>query len=781
MSPCASVGRDLVRRRLGRDRELDAARVGRAGARAARAGARTAASAIGCQSPSSPSSAAGRRRRRTSSASCRPRARRLIDVDDVDLRAVAADAQVDAPERVAARSPIRSTTRSSPASSWKPARVGATGHRQRPPGGREDRRRLERRQRLARQSWSPARIVSSASGPSFSTRRRTRPRAPTARWRSVATSIATRIDGGGGASRARARRTSRRGWRARRRGARAAPRAGPVRDRRIEAPSATKLREHLAVAADRLRRLDAAPAAPPHAPQNAAPSRRLCLAVARTRLHASRSIRIRRRRLAATGADAHGIVGDVTVATAMHGGATMADATRCPSARRNDAGSSFCSACGASLAAHVHCPSCNTLNPLGQPLLHALRRLARARRLGRRAAPTGARDRWRVGARRRRDDPPRRSRGRARASSARAPCACRPARSASCWSTASSSACCRPASAPRSALFERIANFFLRPRAHRVLPRRSADRSRCRSSCARGRRRRPGRARSQVLVTFTLPRGDRDGARAASSRTCSAIAPAFTTGDLYNLLRPEVVRVAQDALERAVAASPDGRHLVSRRRGRRSARRSTGAVGPRYGLTVDATLAPLTAVASLTLHLGTGAAPQVRPCASCRRELPVSLRFCDRCGAKQPAVVVGGDADSPRRRRCSPPTASRSSSSWWCACRASTTTSRPTRIAPALVGAAAAHLRDAPTFAALTGPGGFAALEQAMAPAIARGAGQPRADAGRGRGRRRAHQDRATGCSPARADLERAREDVRLGLSWLEQRDTELDLEAARR
>ncbi|MEO7730230.1 MAG: hypothetical protein ABIY55_04610 [Kofleriaceae bacterium] len=275
--------------------------------------------------------------------------------------------------------------------------------------------------------------------------------------------------------------------------------------------------------------------------------------------------------------------------------------------------------------------------------------------------------------------------------------------------------------------------------------------------------------KTQVLVSFLLPKGDRDAlasfiANVVRERT------RVSTGDLYNLLRPDVARIAQDVLERAAAQGdisyPDAEVEIRRQ--------VADAIGRRYGLTADATLAPLTAVASLSLALGTGAAPKLRACVKCRAELPASLTFCDHCGERQPTATVGGaamDATTALFTR----DGQQVELDLVVRVQGQHEDFTPARVAPAVVAAAAAHLRGV-DFAALIAPGGFAALEQAIVPSVTealRGLGMTLVALAAVDARTKTGQ----WVLAARADLERAAEDVRLGLAWLEQRDNELDLE----
>ena len=448
----------------------------------------------------------------------------------------------------------------------------------------------------------------------------------------------------------------------------------------------------------------------------------------------------------------------------------MAELETCRSCGgRNDAGSSFCMACGANLSPQVHCPSCTTMNALGQrfcsrcggTLEHAG---WEANALGA-AAGAVVEGVWQRGDDEliRRVDP----------EDARQFLGTRTVRvpAGTVGVVLVDGVIDRvlgPGERTTLGLFERITNFFLqRERTafylvdQRPFPVPFVVRTR---PDAEGRV-----VKSQVLVTFTLPRGDRN-ALASFIANVLGPRPAFTTGELYNLLRPEVARIAQDTLERAAATGdvsyPDAEVAIRRA--------LTDVVGARYGLAVDATLAPLSAISSLTFHLGSGAAPKVRPCASCKSELPVSLKFCDRCGTKQPAVV---DSTKPPTAESPLFTSDGQQIELDLVVRVQGTHDEfgPTRIAPALVGAVAAHLRDV-TFTALTSAGGFAALEQSLAAVVTEGL--------RSFGLQLvaiavvdSRSKTGEWVLAARADLDRAARDVKLGLAWMTQRDDELDLE----
>lgn len=434
----------------------------------------------------------------------------------------------------------------------------------------------------------------------------------------------------------------------------------------------------------------------------------------------------------------------------------------------NDPGSSFCLSCGAGLAPQVHCPTCHALQAVG--LRFCTRCGGSLEHAG--WAGTGAaagaviEGVWERGADEviRRVDP----------EDARQFLGTRTVRvpAGTVGVVLVDGVVERvlpPGEQTTLGLFERIANFFLRRErtAFYLVDQRPFSVP----FVVRTRPNAAGHAvKSQVLVTFTLPRGDRAGLASFIANVLGD-RPAFTSGDLYNLLRPDVARIAQDTLERALGAGgelsyPDAEVAIRRA--------LADVVGPRYGLAVDATLAPLTAIASLNFHLGRGAAPSVRPCAACKHELPASLTFCDKCGAKQPAVIDPGgelDAESPLFTSDGQQVAL----DLVVRVQGQHDDFGPSRIAPALVGAVAAHLREQP-YAALMSMPGFTALEQAVTGIVA--------EALRGYGLALvaiavvdARSKTGGWALAARADLERAAEEMRIGLAWLEQRDNELDVE----
>jgi len=443
----------------------------------------------------------------------------------------------------------------------------------------------------------------------------------------------------------------------------------------------------------------------------------------------------------------------------------MTTCARCGTA--NDDGSSFCAACGGNLAPQQHCPNCNTMNPVGRTFCTRCGGSLEHAGWGVPADPGAVVDGvWeRAGDELIRRVDPEDARRFLGGRTVRVP-------AGSVGIVLVDGVVERvlpPGERTSLSLFQRIANFFVQRErtAFYLVDQRPFPVP----FVVQGRPSPNGQVvKTQVLVTFMLPKGDR-AALAAFIANVVRERPSMSTGELYNLLRPDVARIAQDVLERASALGdvsyPDAEVEIRRQ--------LADAIGRRYGLTADATLAPLTAVVSLNLALGTGLAPRLTTCPKCRAELPVSLRFCDRCGERQPVATTGGgqlDATTPLF------TADGQQVELDVVVRVQGQHDgfTPARVAPAIVAAAAAHLRSI-EFAALVAPGGFTALEQAIGPAVG--------DALRGLGMTLvalAAVDARTKTGQwvlaARADLERAAEDVRLGVSWLEQRDTELDLEA---
>jgi hypothetical protein len=426
----------------------------------------------------------------------------------------------------------------------------------------------------------------------------------------------------------------------------------------------------------------------------------------------------------------------------------------------------FCASCGASLAAQIHCPSCNTLNPLGRGYCTRCGSSLEHAGWGVAVDPGAIVDgEWQRGdgelIRRVDPDEARRFLG---TRTVRVP-------AGAVGVVLVDGVVDRvlpPGAQTSVSLFERVRSFFTgrertafylvdqRPFPVPFVVRTRPD---------------PGGelVKTQVMVTFLLPKGDRDALATFIAAVMGARA-SVSTAELYNEVRPEVARIAQEVLERQ-GTTGDYDYVAAEAEIRR---RLADGLARRYGLTADATLAPLTAVASLDLWLGTGVAPRTRACTRCGSELPQSLRFCDRCGEQQPVVAIGAtatDATTPLF------TADGQQVELDVVVRAQGQHDDFTavHVAPVVVPVVAAYLRGV-GFGAVTGAGGFAALELAVAPALTSvlaGLGMSLVAFAVVDARSKTGQ----WVLAARADLDRAAEDVRIGMAWLGQRDAELDLE----
>lgn len=342
---------------------------------------------------------------------------------------------------------------------------------------------------------------------------------------------------------------------------------------------------------------------------------------------------------------------------------------------RNDDGSAFCAGCGASLAAQIHCPSCNAMNPLGRAFCTSCGAALEHAGWGDAAAPGAVTDGvWERGGdellRRVDPDEARRWLG---ARTVRVP-------AGSVGVVLVDGVVDRvlaPGERTSVSLFERVASFFAgRERTafylvdQRPFPVPFTVQTRPTAGGAAG-----AIVKTQVLVTFRLPKGERD-ALAQFIATVAGSRSSVATGDIYNLLRPEVARVAQAVIERAAAGAAQIDYPAAEVEIRRQL---ADAFARRYGLTVDVTLAPLTTVASANISLGTGAQ---RLFTGDGQEVELDL-----------VVRAQGQHDD----------------------------FTPATIAPALAPAAASYLRSVP-FAALAAPGApnaRDALEIALAPVIA--------------------------------------------------------------
>jgi hypothetical protein len=239
--------------------------------------------------------------------------------------------------------------------------------------------------------------------------------------------------------------------------------------------------------------------------------------------------------------------------------------------------------------------------------------------------------------------------------------------------------------------------------------------------------------KTQALVTFTLPRGDRTGLANFLANVVGTRAK-ITASDLYDLLRPEVTSIAQTVIERAAAVGPISypdaesqiRTLLA------------GNLAARYGLTVDATLAPIAAGVAVSLLLGDGDAGQLSLFSSDNKQIELDLQL--RVSGSDIALI------------------------------------KPDQIGPAIASVMANHLRNQ-SFDELVGPGGFASCALAIRDGAVHAMialGLTLSDISVLDARSKSGQ----WAFAARAQLEQAAQELRIGLERLDQRDQQLDLEA---
>lgn len=268
---------------------------------------------------------------------------------------------------------------------------------------------------------------------------------------------------------------------------------------------------------------------------------------------------------------------------------------------------------------------------------------------------------------------------------------------------------------------------------------------------------------TQVLVSLRLDRSDRAGIARFIERVLGT-APAYSSGDLFTLLRPEVTRVARAAIER-LAARGDLDYAAAEAA---IARELGASISGEYGLGVSVRVAPLTTTVSLDLLLGAEpAGMDTRTCPSCASELPASLVFCDHCGHKQTPLPQadrlvtsdGQDVEVDLVVRVQGQHERVDSESLRGPVKAAVT----------------AHIRDVP-WAELASADGFRALELSAATPL------QTALAARGLQLvlvtvidvRSKVESWALG---ARADLERAKAEMLVGRDWIAQHTEELDVQ----
>lgn len=270
---------------------------------------------------------------------------------------------------------------------------------------------------------------------------------------------------------------------------------------------------------------------------------------------------------------------------------------------------------------------------------------------------------------------------------------------------------------------------------------------------------------TQLLVSLRVERFERDRLGALLTNALAGRA-SLGAGELYQALRPEVTQIATSVLER-LAARGEVRWADAEAEIRREVQERIEA---RWALAVDVTVAPLAATTTLDLHLGPPRGARARPCGKCGAELPITMKFCDRCGTPQkaasgaaaevPALVTADgqeiEIDLVVRVRGQDDALDRGA------------------LEATLSSSAAAHLR-AILLGALASGAGFAALEATIrgkAAALVVAAGIELLSLG-------LVDVRSVGGEwllGARADLNRAQDEVKIGRAWLTQRSDELDL-----
>ncbi|MFO0572804.1 MAG: zinc ribbon domain-containing protein [Polyangia bacterium] len=402
--------------------------------------------------------------------------------------------------------------------------------------------------------------------------------------------------------------------------------------------------------------------------------------------------------------------------------------------RPNEAGARFCTSCGKSLVSQVHCPACDYLQPSGSRFCMS----CGATMAGATFASHGLADGaviegvWQRG--------PEEFIRRVMPEDCRTFLGSRvvripPGTVGVVVVGGSVERLLPPGEQTTVPLFERITNFFsgkgadtafylldLRPIA---IP--FAVQSRPNSQ---------GRSvQAQILTSFQLPRGDRDAVGTFLNNVLGARA-GFTSADLYNLLRPEVTRIAGLVLER-MASEGDGeiRYADAEAEIRRALSEQ---LARRYGLIVDVGVAPITSTASLSFRLGSdgegGSGKGLFTADGEAVEVDLVVR------------VQGQNEDF-----------------------------RPERLQPALFAATAARLRGLP-LAQLTSGEGFTAVEDAL-----------RTDAARelaSFGMRLlsisvidVRSKTGVWLLGARAEISRAQAELGIRREWLDQSDREVDVQ----
>ncbi len=102
--------------------------------------------------------------------------------------------------------------------------------------------------------------------------------------------------------------------------------------------------------------------------------------------------------------------------------------------------------------------------------------------------------------------------------------------------------------------------------------------------------------------------------------------------DVYRRFKPEIERATKAAVARY--ATSDGIDYGAIEAELRQV--LAGGPGKQYGVHFELTVAPVSTLISVDVHLGAGQTPNLRACVSCSAEIHMGQRFCTTCGAQQP-------------------------------------------------------------------------------------------------------------------------------------------------
>lgn len=139
------------------------------------------------------------------------------------------------------------------------------------------------------------------------------------------------------------------------------------------------------------------------------------------------------------------------------------------------------------------------------------------------------------------------------------------------------------------------------------------------------------RVNVQVLLEAKLDKNDHDKLARFLCNTVGE-AESYSAKELHQLIKPHVERSAKAAMSRW-SGGDFGRAEIE-------IKNQLASVSNDHGIDLMLTVAPVSSITSVDIHLGTVQAPNVRSCvnADCGIELPATLKFCTGCGGQQPAL-----------------------------------------------------------------------------------------------------------------------------------------------